>query len=38
MPTKKWAYTPGGVSSGKQEELGIQDKFQGKAVTRINQL
>lgn len=35
MPTKKWAHTPEGAASGKQEELGIQDMVQGEVVTRI---
>lgn len=34
MPTKKEAHTPGGVSSGKGKEFGIQEESRGKAVTR----
>lgn len=34
MPTKKEAHTPGGVSSGKWKEFGVQDESQGKAVAR----
>lgn len=34
MPTKKVAHTPGGVSSGKGKEFGIQEESRGKAVAR----
>lgn len=34
MPTKKEAHTPGGVSSRKGKEFGIQEESRGKAVAR----